>query len=264
MSSPNEEPANVPEPGPEPLYPNISDVLKTRHVLRWKIREEGLPMEIVDMIIDAAEYWPSTEVRLGKRVVIRQDRDQELVRTVPLCFDEESLKSTNPKPLPHRQTHPCRKIVFSISAHDQGWGGTPQPSKFGGSYTWFDTEIIHNAHEIPREPQDTAEKPPEQARHFEPSDPFLLPSVHKLQSNARAQREEQHYTIVWHHLDNIRADSSEAEEIENSQGRGRATLDGSKVRDLEVGDSVAVWGRARFGGWSNFVIRLNVRVFWVV
>lgn len=80
----------------------------------------------------------------------------------------------------------------------------------------------------------------------------------------RAQRDEQHYTIVWNHLDNIRADSSEAEEIENSQGRGRATLDGSKVRELEVGDSIAVWGRARFGGWSNFVIRLSVRVFWVV
>lgn len=89
MPSPNEEPTDVPEPEPEPFYPNISDVLKTRHVLRWKIREEGLPMEIVDMIIDAAEYWPSTKVSLGKRVVIRQDRDQELVRTVPLCFDEE-------------------------------------------------------------------------------------------------------------------------------------------------------------------------------
>lgn len=100
MSS-TEHPTDAPEPGPEPFYPTIDDVLKTRYILRWKIRPEGLPMEIVDMVIDAAEYWPSTEVsmkkpvvrtdkgeELAQKIVIRQDQDRELVKSMPLCFDE--------------------------------------------------------------------------------------------------------------------------------------------------------------------------------
>lgn len=74
---------------PEPFYPNILDVLRVRHLLRWKVIPHGLPTEIVDLIIDAAEYWPSTVTSMEKETVIRQDRDQELVRTLPLCFDEK-------------------------------------------------------------------------------------------------------------------------------------------------------------------------------
>lgn len=59
-------------------------------------------MEIVDMVIDAAEYWPSMEVsmkkpvtrtdkgeELAQKIVVQQDQDRELVRSLPLCFDEE-------------------------------------------------------------------------------------------------------------------------------------------------------------------------------
>lgn len=101
MSS-TENPTDGHEPGPEPFYPTINDVLKARYILRWKIRSEGLPMEIVDMVIDAAEYWPSMEVsmkkpvirtdkgeELAQKIVVRQDQDRELVRSLPLCFDEE-------------------------------------------------------------------------------------------------------------------------------------------------------------------------------
>lgn len=35
--------------------------------------------------------------------------------------------------------HPCRKIVFTIKSHDQGWGGGRQnKGTYKGSYTWFD------------------------------------------------------------------------------------------------------------------------------
>lgn len=33
----------------------------------------------------------------------------------------------------------CRKIVFSIRSHDQGWGGSAaDKGTYRGSYTWFD------------------------------------------------------------------------------------------------------------------------------
>ncbi len=35
--------------------------------------------------------------------------------------------------------HPCRKIVFTIKSHDQGWGGGRENrGTYKGSYSWFD------------------------------------------------------------------------------------------------------------------------------
>lgn len=85
-----------------------------------------------------------------------------------------------------------------------------------------------------------------------------------LQRNKCAVHNTIGYTIVWHYLDDISPQSVEAEEFEETTGRGRNTLDGHVVRELEVGDSVSVWARARFAGWVNHVERASVRVFWAI
>ncbi|RAK74136.1 uncharacterized protein BO72DRAFT_435968 [Aspergillus fijiensis CBS 313.89] len=249
-------------------YPSCYDVLKVRyllqHIWKWKRDSEELfPCELVDMIVDAAEYWATSESSLEGETIIRKDQDQVLLTTVPLCYAMETLSSDSPRVLPHRTAHPCRKIMFTISAHDQGWGGGARnKGPYDGSFTWFDTQIIHSAQKPP--PPNEAPSQEQQRVHFESGDPLLLPSPHKLQSNRTADKNTQLHRITWHYLDNIPSDSSEAEDIENSQGRGRATLDGSQVRALEVGDAIQIWGRARFGGWINHVERVMVRVFWAV
>ena len=41
-----------------------------------------------------------------------------------------------------RGEHPCRKIVFTIRSHDQGWGGNyANRGTFQGSSTWFDVGL---------------------------------------------------------------------------------------------------------------------------
>jgi len=71
-------------------YPSLWDVLKTRYLLQWKAFKHGLPAELLDAIIDAAEYWPSTEHRMqGMRRIISNDRDQVLLKSVPLCYDRK-------------------------------------------------------------------------------------------------------------------------------------------------------------------------------
>ena len=92
----------------------------------------------------------------------------------------------------------------------------------------------------------------------------LLPGPKKLQVNGGRVGEQQHREIIWHYLDDISADSEEAYNIERTKGRGRGTLDGSGVRDLEIGDSIAVWARARFPGWANYVFNASARVFWAI
>lgn len=76
---PNDEPA--------PFYPSLFDVLKVRYLLQWKIFKEAMPPEIVDLIVDAAEYWASREVRVGEKQVVRSDGDREMLRTGALCFE---------------------------------------------------------------------------------------------------------------------------------------------------------------------------------
>lgn len=72
------------------FYPSLWDVLKVRYMLQWKAFKASLPVELVDAIVDAAEYWPSTEREMegGKRI-ISTDRDQVLLKTVPLCYDRK-------------------------------------------------------------------------------------------------------------------------------------------------------------------------------
>ena len=51
------------------------------------------------------------------------------------------LREWASKSLP-RGEFPCRKIVFTIKSHDQGWGGSVnQRGTYRGSYTWFDAGL---------------------------------------------------------------------------------------------------------------------------
>ncbi|KAL3465372.1 hypothetical protein BJX64DRAFT_285631 [Aspergillus heterothallicus] len=258
----------VPE---DEFYPALFDVLKFRHILLWKIRPEGLPAEVVDMIVDAAEYWPSVEFTMGERRVIRKDVDEALLFTTPLCYDESTLDTPLPKLLPHRIARPCRKIQFSIVSHDQGGYNESHRLRtnveaYNGSFTWFDAEVIHKAYEKPQQEFIKEKMNPESRvpQHFGPDHPLLLPRQNALQRNRTRVQQPQRHVVTWHYLDDMAADSPEAEELERSRGRGRNTLAGKQVRELEPGDSIMVWARARFPGWVNYVDEFSVRVFWVV
>lgn len=179
---------------------------------------------------------------------------------------------STPKILPHRTAHPCRKVVFSVLSHDQGgyserrWAGVERPAVYEGSFTWFDTEVFHNAQEQPqRESIHEKMNPTDKSRqHFAPDNPLLLPRGNCLQRNRARTQPGKRHNIVWHYLDNIAPDSPEASDMEHDTGRGRDTLGGKQVREMEVGDSIMVWARARFSGWVNYVDELSIRVFWAV
>jgi hypothetical protein len=85
-------PESVPEPEPDIFNPSLMEVLKVRNLLQFKIAA-GLPEELIDMIIDAAEYWPSTEHTVYEPRIIHKDCDQVLLKTVPLCYDRNVCPS---------------------------------------------------------------------------------------------------------------------------------------------------------------------------
>lgn len=290
---------------PKEFYPSLEDVSQVRDMLcrLWstssttstasKRRSVVLPDEVIDIILDEAEYWPSVVTRLNTTpFVIAADGDTECLTTPPLCYclakgrqQKEEKSSTSaeegaPQILLHRGIHPCRKIVFDISSHDQGWGGeSSHRGTFQGSWTWFDA-YIRPSNNKDRADEDctmsdsttstttttTTTRSTNATSNSEGPDstrlrPFL-PEPTKLQCNRTATINSTDYHIVWHYLDEVAADSPEAEKIERETGRGRATLDGSAVRNMKVGDEVSVWLRARFAGWRNHVDKMSVRVFW--
>lgn len=135
------------------------------------------------------------------------------------------------------------------------------------SYTWFDAMVLPSTQkEWPEDEVSATESTSESnsRRSFDNGTPYFLPTGNKLQCNKTAEKKTQHHTITWHHEDAIDPASPEAEEIEQFEGRGRATLDGQRVRQMGLGDSISVIGRARFPGWTNHVKQLSVRVFWAV
>jgi hypothetical protein len=72
------------------FYPSMEDVLQVRDILRRAGPREatGLPNEVVDMIVDDAEYWPSVATKLESTPFgIGADGDRECMRTRPLCYD---------------------------------------------------------------------------------------------------------------------------------------------------------------------------------
>jgi len=163
--------------------PSVSDVIAVKEALHTK---STLPYELVDSIVDMAEYWPHNTTDLTESVSVKAGRDHEnrfLLRSYPLGYPQQDpqllptpeeyqlafefgkkYKTAQPKPwsesrhVPGEATdevltqwsskslpkgeHPCRKIVFKIRSHDQGWGGNPNhKGTYEGSYTWFDVGL---------------------------------------------------------------------------------------------------------------------------
>lgn len=108
---------------------SIYDVFKVRHILRWKVTKDGLPLEIVDLIIDAAEYWPWTETNMEEKTVIQQDLDQELLRSLPLCFDKKVC---------HPQVYLCPSDLVVIKIHSPQTSASPDRPPLSQNY------LLHN------------------------------------------------------------------------------------------------------------------------
>lgn len=304
-----------------------------------------LPIELVDEILDMAEYWAHSSVTLqwhDSTPGVRRDRgangqvqsNKMYMRMPPLGMygvDEDlvleehhhhaatleelrkldavrglsgdnSASGTSQKKVraDPRGEHPCRKIVFNISSHDQGnsfslslcvlvflyhtlhhppgWGGHHEHrGTYRGSYTWFDVSVERPSSEMLSGMQvstwpahvlfheSDSRLLHEAQLHFTRRDqehPFLPPSTH-LQRNITARSETQHHSVTWHYNDSME-ENSPATEAADSRGQGWKSLDGTFVRSLRTGDCITLWSRARFPGWRSEVENATITVYWAV
>ncbi|KAK1999787.1 hypothetical protein LX36DRAFT_573563 [Colletotrichum falcatum] len=195
---------------------------------------------------------------------------------------------------PPMLTHPVRKIVFKMRSRDQGWGGgVGDRGTYRGSWSWFEAGLEKfdkdrkcdgscktSAPTEEPEPENTSDNeeptlctcglqsiypPVEQLPHGNLAYHHHIPALEnlKIQNNKTAHKEFIDHEVVWSWSDDIHPDSPEADRLVE-MGRGRGTGTGKFVRSLKLGDVVTVWGKARFGGWANYVESIKVEIYWAV
>jgi hypothetical protein len=180
-------------------------------------------------------------------------------------------------------SHPCRKIVFTFRSHDQGWSSEGNNNTYDNSWTWFEAGLERwCAEEDDTSGCDRASAQPS----FMPEDlSTIIPKVRwdptagdlgyqhpllpderlQIQCNKTAHRQTVEHQVVWRATDDVDAETNaEAAEKLYGCGRGKETGNGRFVRDLQLGDVVTVWGKARFGAWVNYIEYARVDVYWAI
>ncbi|KAI2462920.1 hypothetical protein F4781DRAFT_418359 [Annulohypoxylon bovei var. microspora] len=147
------------------------DIVEVKGILS---KARNLPPELVDMILDRAEYWACSATVIDysnspqRRISVsgaRPAQDQFLLRTEPLGLTKWSPSSqdlwrveSEPKRLVKEYAeselqgliessfstleHPFRKVVFDIVSCDQGWSSDiANQGTYRGSFTWFDAGL---------------------------------------------------------------------------------------------------------------------------
>jgi hypothetical protein len=273
--------------------PTTVDILIVKQY--FKLFSVPLPDELIDDIIDAASYWAHTSLTVDGHTVAYAEGDKMYMRTLPLAvcgtegdflLDKENLQgegfvlgglpSTELEQAAPTRAKPFRKVEFQLWSHDQGWGGEHGcRGTYNGAYSWFDASVerlestsyfteskewpsslLFATVDAPNLPDDVTFFQKDAKRPF-------LPSASTLQKNIVAEEQTTHHTITWTDLDDVKEGSPEAIAAQN-RGQGWKSYDGSFVRDLQVGDCITLWMRARFPGWSNNAVKAKITVFWAV
>lgn len=277
--------------------PSPSDIVQARKYFK---QYTPLPPEIIDMIFDLASYWAS--VTFTRSTPARAEgkwlENVMILRTMPLglyCKDntDSSYQIHDPTGpggstwAPPRGRCPFREVNFHIHSHDQGWCDYTDPNwgPYDGSDTWFDAYIEHPLVQQPdwtmlriasegtiapegfRWPNEYCTMP---SLWSDSGDVALVcPAYHAqkdpwphtdkathLAHNPRANRTLKHHHITWNYLDDFG--------VQYDPDIGDRPSTGKLVRDIRIGDTVAVWARSRCQAWINHVQNVSITVSWAV
>ncbi|KAJ7722891.1 hypothetical protein DFH07DRAFT_759734 [Mycena maculata] len=236
-----------------PAQPN--DVFEVRHVL-----VKFLPAELVNTILDDAQYWP--RIRASRDILVTVNAARSTNNDAALCY------LVTPQ-FPSRETLGgpgarlrVKCVKFRILSNDQGWSSAPQfHGTYNGSYTWFEAAILR-----------PGPRPELQgwrrwalamgSTRFLPSRPLIeVKNPHEeggrwlIQRNRCASKEPLLHTVVWV------PGRAEAKPEEEERGRGH----GSGFTDLlDPEDRIGIVARAMYPGWINCIRSVEVVVYYAV
>ncbi|PPQ94356.1 hypothetical protein CVT25_000684 [Psilocybe cyanescens] len=245
--------------------PNHDDVEVVRgYLMLW------VPTELANAIIDDAQYWSKANY-----TVTSPDDSSTLITEFhgSYCF------LLTPKLLDMIGTQKfvkVRKVGFKITSHDQGFCSENNfPSKYMGSWTWFEAAIIREVEgdtrneqsgstdslqshiqRIMNESGETTEDGMQVVIVKNPRKPDSR--IWHVQRNIRALRNDTIHEVTWSDEDYEEPGEDEMKFIDMT-GAGRGI---GFVQSLKHGDRIAVLARAMFPAWANFINKIEVEIFY--
>lgn len=128
-------PSQVTEAAPPVLtgryLPTAQDILTIRSY--FLLLRKPLCYELVDIILDEAGLIARSK---WNTPFARTSGTERITYVKEICLSGNDLST-------HERLHPCRRIVFELWSHDQGWStvDTSHHGTYKGSYTWWDASV---------------------------------------------------------------------------------------------------------------------------
>ncbi|THV02253.1 hypothetical protein K435DRAFT_836588 [Dendrothele bispora CBS 962.96] len=232
--------------------PSEDGVEVVRQFLLNFIQPSTLPPELVDEIIDLAQYWP--RVRTHCEVPTRVGNGELCCYLVTPPISAETSR-----PLRHRRV---REIRFKVRSHDQGWGGEyGHQGTYNGSWTWFEAVILPPPAMLgnPKWYQEVLTGPTRLKSNVLQTVSLVQdgqPRRWFIQCNVTASGMTREHTVTW------TIDGTDHEEQRYDQFKGRVDRGHEAVRLLKPGDRLAMIAKALFPGWVNHVISASAEIIY--
>ncbi|KAJ3877408.1 hypothetical protein F5879DRAFT_978334 [Lentinula edodes] len=236
-------------------HPTEQDVVDVREFML-----SFLPIEIIDLILDFAEYWPCLRVDSNSEI--------EAVASSTITLEATWLYLISP-PIPPREIsgtdsrhRRIRKVTFEMESHDQGWTSFPENrGTYKGSWSWFEA-IIFRASVSPCW-LDLNSDPFNLGATFNAQDikelfPEPNPNGWLIQSNIVASNESLSHSVTWTEFEDEEA------HVDPTSLKGREGLGHELIRSLEPGDKIMLMAKSKFPGWANHVYEGSIEIYYSV
>ncbi|KAF9072104.1 hypothetical protein BDP27DRAFT_1321082 [Rhodocollybia butyracea] len=224
--------------------PSEKDVENVRHLLRTL-----LPLELVDLAIEYAEYWPCLHSESPFRVRFEAEAAPGL--KIAYCY-LLSLPIPNVSTRKGLQIPQVKRIEIHLQSHDQGWATHSGP--------WFEATIVQDAGESRPKWLNAALNYPLDLSlaRADFQQVFAADNLRwHIASNQVANRATQHHSVVW-----TKQEADGPKDAESS--KGREGLGHELVRALKPGDRVAILALAEQWGWENHVESGSIDIYYSV
>ncbi|KAF7348982.1 hypothetical protein MVEN_01419200 [Mycena venus] len=277
----------------DPLELSVHHLVATRDLLLI-----FFPPELVYVILDLAEYWAQVKSARAQAVQLSTfgsaDADASMCYLVLPAILEHELYADADVDAESTIHVKVRRVQFTTVSHDQGWCSDPALRGTYRGSTWFEAAILRPSQAQAPSPSPPPTPPPTQTQtqtqtqpphHGPPAsapppagldpalgyDPVLEVASAaadgdgrrrwNVQRNFCASNDHRAHVVAWGavvHPPNSNSDpGAESENADTGAGCGAGF-----VECLVPGDRIAVIARARYPGWSNFIQRVEVSVYY--
>ncbi|KAF9033750.1 hypothetical protein BDZ89DRAFT_1062848 [Hymenopellis radicata] len=268
-ASQSSEEVAAPDADTHDYVPTEEDINRLRSLFFSAI---DIPAELIEIILDMAEYWPSVRSERFLDVAVKSARREgSPYPTAEWCY------LVSPRVPSHAKF--VKAITIQTESCDQGWGGEPEHrGTYNGSWTWFEAAIIRSDDDsIPwwvsgverslpvdlyREGLDRSAAERNAALSCEVRLPDLDRSRWHVSSNLTAVKKYKENVVHW--------TAEDPKDIDNDippghrHARGIYGRDADFVNLMQSGDRVALLVMTKFPMWTNNIRQASITVHYSI